>query len=220
MNEYLQPTFFIDSDHPDIIAFSNGHCNPDDSDVDKAISLNLAVRDGVRYNPYTIEPDKKTMKASYVLERKEGYCVAKAVLLTACLRSQGIQARLGLADVKNHLNTKRLKQLMGTDTFIYHGYTEIFLNNNWVKATPAFNMELCNNFNVKPLDFDGVHDSVFHPFDNAGNKHMEYVKDHGFFPDLPWDMILTASKKAYPLYFESLKRQAGNFSDEARRENQ
>ncbi len=43
---------------------------------------------------------KSSIKASAVLARGEGYCVAKAVLLAACLRSQKIPARLGFADVK------------------------------------------------------------------------------------------------------------------------
>ncbi len=219
MKKYLTPTYYIDSDHPRIIEFAQQHCKKDDTDLQKAVKLNLAVRDGIRYNPYSIEPDRKTMKASAVLKRGDGYCVAKAVLLTACIRSCDIPARLGLADVQNHLNTKRLKELMGTDRFIYHGFTEIFLNGKWVKATPAFNLELCNNFNVMPLEFDGIHDSIFHPFDKTGNKHMEYIKDHGSFADLPWDMILSESKKAYPLYFESLEKKIGNFSKEAKEEN-
>ncbi len=223
MEEFLTPTFYIDSDHPKIIEFAKANCKKTDTDLQKAVQLNLAVRDGIRYNPYTLEPAKEAMKASFVLERGEGYCVAKAVLLAACVRSLNIPARLGFADVQNHLNTKRLKKLMETDTFIYHGYTEIYLNDKWVKATPAFNLELCNNFNVKPLEFDGINDSVFHPFDKSGNRHMEYVKDHGTFADLPWERIITESKALYPTYFENLERRSndfsGDFSNEALREN-
>ena len=220
MKEYLSPTYFIDCEHPDIVEFVNQNVKKSQTVVEKAISLYYAVRDGIRYNPYSMSPVKKTMKASYVLKQKEGYCVAKAVLLAACARSQQIPARLGFADVKNHLNTARLKELMGTDTFFYHGFTELFLNDQWVKATPAFNLELCNNFNVNPLEFDGTEDSVFHPFDKSGNKHMEYVKDHGSFADLPWDQILNDAKKAYPKYFEEMENRSGDFAKEALKENQ
>jgi transglutaminase-like putative cysteine protease len=160
------------------------------------------------------------MKASTILQRGHGYCVAKAVVLAACLRSQKIPARLGFADVRNHLNTQRLRSLMGTDVFVYHGYTDIFLDGKWVKATPAFNLELCTNFNVKPLEFDGTRDSIFHPFDQSGQRHMEYVKDHGAFADLPWEIILAESMKQYPLYFENLGAGSKDFSAEARIENQ
>ncbi|MCK5349138.1 MAG: transglutaminase family protein [Desulfobacula sp.] len=220
MEEYLKPTYYIDYDHPAVAEFASRNSESGKTEIEKAVQLYYAVRDGIRYNPYSMEPGKESMKASSVLNRGNGYCVAKAVLLAACARSQKIPARLGLADVKNHLTTKRLMRLMGTDVYIYHGYTELFLNNKWVKATPAFNLELCNNFNVRPLEFDGTKDSIFHPFDKSGNKHMDYVKDHGSFADLPWDRILSESRKSYPLYFEDLERRSKDFSAEALKENQ
>jgi len=220
MQEYLHPTFYIDSDHPAVVAFSEQHSQSGKADMEKAIALYYAVRDTIRYNPYSIELKKESMKASTILMRGNGYCVAKAVVLAACLRSQKIPARLGFADVQNHMNTQRLRRLMGTDIFVYHGYTEIFLNGKWVKATPAFNLELCNNFNVKPLEFDGMTDSILHPFDKSGNLHMEYVKDHGSFSDLPWDIIIAKTMKSYPLYFEDLERRSKDFSAEALKENQ
>jgi len=220
MEEYLNPTYYIDSDHPAVIEFASQNCESGEKEIEKAVRLYYAVRDGIRYNPYSMEPGKESMKASSVLNKGHGYCVAKAVLLAACARSQKIPARLGFADVKNHLTTKRLMRLMGTDVYIYHGYTELFLNDKWVKATPAFNLELCNNFNVRPLEFDGTKDSIFHPFDKSGNKHMEYVKDHGTFADLPWEAILTELMESYPIYFEDLERRSKDFSAEALTENQ
>ncbi|WP_300458091.1 transglutaminase-like domain-containing protein [Desulfobacula sp.] len=219
MEKYLTPTDYIDSDHPAVIAFARQNCESAEPQIEKAVHLYYAVRDGIRYNPYSLDPSKAAMKASAILNKGNGYCVAKAVVLAACARSQQIPARLGFADVKNHLNTKRLKKLMGTDIFVYHGYTELFLNNTWVKATPAFNLELCQNFNVRPLEFDGTKDSIFHPFDKSGNLHMEYVKEHGTFSDLPWDRILAESMACYPLYFEDLERRSKDFSAEALEEN-
>jgi len=219
MEAYLCPTSYIDSDHPAVVKFARHHCDPSDTPRKKAVDLYYAVRDSIRYNPYSIEPSKASMKASSVLSKGYGYCVAKAVLLTACARSQQIPARLGFADVKNHLNTERLHRLMGTDVFVYHGYTEFFIADRWVKATPAFNLELCHNFNVKPLEFDGTQDSIFHAFDTSGNRHMEYVRDHGSFADLPWEIILAESMALYPLYFEDVERRTRNFSTEALSEN-
>jgi transglutaminase-like putative cysteine protease len=215
MKEYLCSTYFIDSEHPLIMEFAEKYCRGGETDKEKAIDIYYAVRDGIRYNPYRIEIPKESMKASTILSRGDGYCVAKAVVLGACLRSQGIPARLGFADVRNHLVTQRLKELMGTDLFVYHGFTEIFLNGNWIKATPAFNLSLCDKFNVKALDFDGENDSVFQPYDNAGNTHMEYIKTRGSFADLPWDTIISEFIKEYPLYYKS----QGDFYAEAGMEN-
>ena len=93
---------------------------------------------------------------------------------------------------------------MGTDLFVYHGYTEMYLNEKWVKATPAFNLSLCTRFNVKPLEFDGTEDSIFHEFNAFGQKHMEYVRDHGHFADLPFEELFTAYRKIYPKFFENI----------------
>lgn len=220
MNTCLESTYFLDYDHPDIKQFVSHHTSPHQTDIEKAVALYYAVRDGLRYDPYTIDPKKTAMKASAVLKKRRGFCVAKAVLLAACTRSIGIPSRLGFADVRNHLNTEKLKSLMETDMFVYHGFTELYLNEVWVKATPAFNLELCTLFGVKPLEFDGIRDSIFHPFDKSGNKHMEYIREHGSFDDLPWDMLLIQFKKAYPKYFENLEIHSGNFAREAHSENQ
>lgn len=220
MQEYLSSTYFIDSDHPDIITFAKRQIQGADCPKQKALRLYYAVRDQIRYNPYTAGKTPEAMQASYALSKKEGYCVTKAVLLAACARAENIPARLGFADVKNHLNTRKLRQVMGTDIFVYHGYTELFIDDHWVKATPAFNIELCQNFNVKPLEFDGVNDAVFHAYDQAGNRHMEYIKDRGTFADLPFQRILEESAKWYPRFFEDQGIAVSDFHREALTENQ
>lgn len=51
--------------------------------------------------------------------------------------------------------------------------TAIHLDGRWVKSTPAFNIELCEKFGLRPAEFDGAADSIYHPFELAGNRHME-----------------------------------------------
>ena len=91
-----------------------------------------------------------------------------------------------------------MRQVMQTDVFYWHGYTSIFLNNKWVKATPAFNIELCDKFNLKPLEFDGTKDSIYHEFDEMGNKHMEYLNDRGEYSDLPLEALIETFAEYYP----------------------
>ena len=111
-------------------------------------------RDPLR--PLRRRPDaESTCGPRAVLERGAGFCVAKAIVLAAGARAVGIPARLGFADVRNHLTTERLRAQMGTDVFAYHGFTELHLGGRWVKATPTFNRSLCDRFGVKPLEFDG-----------------------------------------------------------------
>ncbi len=200
MNDDLKSTPFIDSDHPAVAAFARARAKGD-SEVERAIALYYAVRDDIRYNPFLDFSDPEVYRASAVLARGEGFCVGKAALLAATARASGIAARVGFADVKNHLTTPRLAETMGSDLFIYHGFTELKLGGRWVKATPAFNLALCQRFRVKPLEFDGVNDSIFHPFDEDDRRHMEYVRDRGSFTDVPVAEIQAAFREAYPKFY-------------------
>jgi transglutaminase-like putative cysteine protease len=194
---YLAPGRYIDSDHPAIRAFARAHAEGA-SDIGRAVALYYAVRDGIRYNPFLDFSTDAPFRASACLERGEGFCVGKAALLSACARAAGIAARVGFADVKNHLTTPALRARMGTDLFIYHGFSELCLEGKWVKATPAFNRELCARFRVKPLEFDGRADSIFHPFDEEERRHMEYVRERGSFADVPAAEIQRAFRELYP----------------------
>lgn len=220
LKPYLKITSFIDYDQPEVIEFAERVCirSGDSSLKEKAIRLYYAVRDKIRYDPYDLQYLPEALKASAVIKKGSGYCVAKAVVLAALGRQQGIPSRLGFADVRNHLSTARLRHLMGTDLFLYHGYTELFLEGKWVKATPAFNLSLCQRFQVKPLEFNGEDDSIFHEFNAAGQKHMQYILDHGNFADLPFEEIFAAYRKQYPSMFEKLEgTTAADFHEEAER---
>jgi len=197
MPPYLKPTPAVDSDHADIIEFADRSAGNAADPVEQAVRLYYAVRDGIRYDPYKLDLTIEGLKASTTLKNGYGWCVAKAILLAACCRSRGIPARLGYADVRNHLSTARMRETMKTDVFFWHGYTSIHLNGAWYKATPAFNIELCEKFRIRALDFDGRSDSVYHPFDLDGNRHMEYLRNRGEFADLPLDRIIATFQKEY-----------------------
>lgn len=201
MDEYLQPGRFIDSDHPEVIAFAERNRGASADLREQAVSLYYAVRDQVRYNPYTFSRDPQTLKASHALSAGESYCVPKALLLAACARHCGIPARIGLADVRNHLATPRLLALLRSEVFAMHGYTELYLAGRWVKATPAFNLALCRVFKVEPLAFDGLSDSVFHPCNQQGERYMEYLQDHGQFAELPLELFFSHLAACYPHLF-------------------
>lgn len=198
---YLKPTDFIDSNSPNVIEFARSSAGNAKKPIEKAQRIFYAVRDEIRYDPYHIEISRDRFKASVVLANKSGFCVEKALLLAAAGRAVGIPSRLRFADVRNHLTTEHLKKIMQTDLFIFHGYTELYLNGKWVKATPTFNRSLCEKFGIHPIEFDGVTDSIFHVFDVEGKKHMEYVNDHGHFADLPYETLMASYQKNYPLYF-------------------
>jgi transglutaminase-like putative cysteine protease len=198
LQEYLHPSRFINSSHADILLRAGSLIDGLQNDLDKATALYYWVRDEVRYNPYALTPEPDAFLASATLHTGEGWCVPKALLLAALCRAAGIPARVGFADVRNHLSTERMRNTMQTDIFYFHGYTSIYLEEKWVKATPAFNIQLCEKFGLHPLEFNGREDSLYHEFDIAGNKHMEYLNDLGEYKDLPLEDMLTVFKQHYP----------------------
>jgi transglutaminase-like putative cysteine protease len=214
----LSPTALIDSDHPAVTAFAAAQGRGSD-DRERAVALYYAVRDGFRYDPYRVDLSPDGMKASAVLARGHGWCVTKATLLAAACRALGIPARVGFADVRNHLSTERMRQVMQTDVFFWHGYTDILIGGAWRKATPAFNVELCERFDLLPLEFDGAADSLYHPFDRHGHRHMEYVAQRGSFDDVPLERITADFARLYPRWLPGREEMlARDFLADAARE--
>ncbi len=195
---FLRATPTIDFNSPAVQEFIAANSTTDSNDLERAKSLYRAVRDQIRYDPYTVSQHLKDYSATHTLQAGRGWCVTKAILYAACCRAVGIPARLGYADVRNHLSTANLRRLMATDIFYWHGYTEVYLNRKWVKATPAFNIALCKKFRLQPLEFDGLEDSIFHPYDLDGHKHMEYINYHGEFADLPFERMFNDFTRFYP----------------------
>jgi transglutaminase-like putative cysteine protease len=216
--QFRHATYFFNFDDPAVSDFAADRTRGAKSDIEKATRLFYAVRDEIRYDPYSLRFGPEYFRASYTLDKKIGWCVPKGVLMTALCRSAGLAARPGYADVRNHLASPRLIELMGTDIFSYHGYVEIWLKERWVKATPVFDAALCRRFGVVPQEFDGVADSLFQQFDARGRRHMEYVKDHGAYDDLPLKEIMDDFAWRYPKFIERQKQGqlAGDFAAEAK----
>ena len=211
--KYLEPTSMIDSDHPLVQQYARSATKGAMDSTECAVRLYYTVRDGIWYDPYCPFYLPEHYRSSNVLKAGRGYCVCKASVLCAAARALGIPARLGFADVRNHLATRQLLEFLGSDLFVFHGYVEFLLGEKWVKATPAFNRELCERHHVQPLEFNGIEDSVFQPFNLERQQFMEYVADHGTFADVPVERILAAWKKVYGKarvlgWIEALERKA------------
>jgi transglutaminase-like putative cysteine protease len=206
IDAWRTPTWFLDSDDPAVIGFAEAAAEGADGPLEQAIALFHAVRDGIRYDPYRISYEPNAFRASSVVTSTSNWCVPKSVLLAAAARSLGIPARLGFADVRNHLTSEKLAATMGTDLFAWHGYALLHVPDRagrlrWFKLSTAFNIELCDRFGVKVLEFDGTDDALMHPFDQAGNRHMDYVVERGSFDDLPLADILRDFAAVYGTAF-------------------
>jgi transglutaminase-like putative cysteine protease len=195
-------TEFLDYDSPQVREYvSTVLPSGDLSPREQAVRLYYAVRDQVRYDVYGADLSREGMRASSILEAGHGFCLHKSILYAAAVRSVGIPSRLVLTDVCNHLASPRLKRLVGGDVFHFHCLAEVNLDGRWIKATPVFNKLLCRLYGIKPLEFDGINDSLHHPYDEQGRRSMEFLRYHGEFTDFPYEMVIDGLTRTSPRLF-------------------
>ena len=211
---FLKPGRFVESDAAPIVDFARSCVGNAEAPIDMAVRLYYAVRDSVLYDPYQAYAHHDAYSARVALERGRGFCIAKAALLAACARAVAIPARLGFADVRNHLATPRLIEMNGSDVFGWHGYTELWLEGKFVKTTPAFNLSMCHRFDVTPLEFDGHSDSILHPYDRKDRRHMEYLVYRGTYTDVPVEEIIATFCESCPRLLEAESFRGGDFANE------
>jgi transglutaminase-like putative cysteine protease len=199
MEKYLESTYFIDSDS-ELVRNTASRITYNSADnIEKAISLFYWTRDAIKYDAYSLSSFKRHYKASKIIQEGKGWCVQKAVVLTTLARAVGIPARLHFADIRNFQTPDKLKKTIGTDIFLYHGYVDLHLNGRWVKATPAFNKELCDKFGYKTVEFDGVHDAILPSSTLKDERYIEYLMDRGTNHDLPFKEIFKTFFEKYPM---------------------
>jgi len=220
LTPFLEPGPVVDSSCAEVVELAERVTADCGNDCERAVRLYYEVRDAIRYDPYSAELTVEGLGPRRTLELGRGWCVSKAILLAACCRATGIPARLGFADVRNHLSTAKMRERMKTDVFYWHGYTSIYLEGKWVKATPAFNVELCEKFGLRPLEFDGREDSIYHPFDLVGNRHMEYIAYRGEFAEPPIEAMIETFRRQYASTYSggAQEPEAGDFDAEVAEE--
>ncbi len=206
---YTEPTYYFDYENTAIQNIVLGFKTDVLSQKEKAVKLYFKIRDSWRYNPYSISFSKENYRASVIAQKKDGHCIDKSILYIACLRALGIPARIHLAKVKNHIGVERLIEKFGTNEITPHGMVNVFIDNKWLKASPAFNIELCEKCNVEPLNFDGENDSLFQEYDKQGNNFMDYIEDYGHFEDVPIEFIFNNFAQNYPNIIKNRNNRSG-----------
>jgi transglutaminase-like putative cysteine protease len=202
LERYLKPTFTIDSDNELVKGKAWELTKGQEDPATKAEILFYFVRDQIKYNVYVPFHLLEHYKASTILQKGQGYCVQKAVLMAALARAMDIPARLGFADIINHLLPEKFLEVYGTNLLVYHGFTELYLNDTWIRVTPTFDLQMCRKHRIIPVDFDGKTDARFHRVNRDGKLHIEYVRYYGSFEDVPLDRILNARKESTGEHYE------------------
>ncbi|TDC00579.1 transglutaminase domain-containing protein [Micromonospora fluostatini] len=202
----LDPTEFLDHDSAvvrDFVARALPDGGAELTPTERAVALYYAVRDGIHYEVYGADLSRHGLKASSTITRGMGFCVHKSIVYAAAVRAVGVPSRIYYGDVRNHLASPRLEELMGGNLFTFHSLTTVLLDGRWVRATPVFNKMLCRLYRIKPLEFDGRTDSMYHPYDDEGRRHMEFLHEHGEFDDVPYDLVVGGIRTNHPKLFAS-----------------
>lgn len=93
MKQYLEPSRYLDWQHPAVFAKAKALANGAGDAVQITKACFTFVRDEIKHSwDYKLNP--VTCKASDVLAHGTGYCYAKSHLLAALLRANGIPAGL------------------------------------------------------------------------------------------------------------------------------
>ncbi|MDY7037726.1 MAG: transglutaminase family protein [Thermodesulfobacteriota bacterium] len=218
--QYLRSTYSIDCEDKEIRKKVVELTGDENSKVARAKRLFYFVRDEIKYNPYLFTDVPDAYRASKVLEVGEGFCIQKAVLLAALARTAGIPSRLRFADIRNNILPDIFAELDLNTSLIHHGYDELYIEGKWIKATPAFDLWMCEANHIIPVEFDGIHNGTFHSHNRDGQLHIEYIQDHGHYDDLPFDKMMEANLRVYGAdYLEKFKTSGIMISETALAKN-
>ena len=123
---YLGSDDVVESDHPAVRALGRDLRREHPSDVDFARAAFEWVRDTIAH-AYDVQDHRVTLTASEVLREQVGLCYAKAHLLTAVLRSQGVPTALCY------------QRLSDDDGHVVHGLVAVHLEGGWHRQDPRGN---------------------------------------------------------------------------------
>jgi transglutaminase-like putative cysteine protease len=194
---FLKSTFTIDSDHTAIVECAASVTKGCKSEREKTVKLFYFVRDSIRYNLFMISVFEEDFKASRILEWGKGYCVQKAVLLTALSRAAGIPCRLAFAKIKNHRLPEPILKMTGTNVFPRHGYNQFYCDGEWISAAATFDKVLCEKNNLPTVEFEGTKDAMLPIHDLERNPYIEYLEKYQATEDLPFQWLFEFISKRY-----------------------
>jgi transglutaminase-like putative cysteine protease len=202
MDNYLKATELLDYKHPEFQLYLEG-VSPVHDPTQLPISLYQYVRDGFLYDPYHLDLRPNALKASAIVGKRRAWCVEKSIVLAAAFRAFGIPSRLGYGIVVNHIGVEKLTHYLRRPEIVFHGYVDAFIQDKWVKCTPAFDPVVCRISGVSVLDWDGETDALLQAY-SAKGKFMEYLHFYGHFDDVPVELMNAEMKKYYPHLFEDV----------------
>ena len=125
MERFLQPSYYVDLQAENIQATARALFAPDMTPAEKARTAYHFVRDEMLHS-FDCHAQVVTVRASEVLHHRTGICHAKANLLAALLRIQGIPTGFSF----QRITYAAQDESMGYCT---HAFNAVYLGGHWVK---------------------------------------------------------------------------------------
>jgi transglutaminase-like putative cysteine protease len=184
LQEFLKPTAYIDSDHPDIVSKARELTRGCASEKEKLERIYYFVRE----LPYDIlaafrylAEGKRT--ASDVVRAGHAFCMGKASSFVALCRAAGIPARIGFQQLDcpdKPFMSEEIRQLWGDRKLPWHSLGEAYLNGKWLKLDATIHGEFAEA-KGRPYthEFDGEHDipTVEGPILKELGSYADYPED-------------------------------------------
>jgi transglutaminase-like putative cysteine protease len=126
-SRYLDADAVVDHEHPEVRALARDLRAKTASDADYARAAFEHVRDEVAHS-IDVQDPRVTVSASDVLVERVGLCYAKAHLLAALLRAEGIPTGLCYQRLTDD-----------GETFMLHGLVAVHLDGAWHRQDPRGN---------------------------------------------------------------------------------
>ena len=144
MQEYLQESELVDFSTLNVKALASSLARGCESDVEIAERCFMYVRDKIEHSGDT-KVDVTTYKASDVLKQGTGWCYAKAILLAALLRANGIPT----AFCYQRLSCSEYAE----NAYCLHGLNAIYLKEyGWYRVDARGNKEGVNAEFTPPIE--------------------------------------------------------------------
>lgn len=186
---------YIESSHPALIEAAASLCGGAD-ERERAVGAFVLVRDAVRYE-FMAKLRPEEYRASYVLERRRGFCVQKAVLLAAMLRACNIPSVLVLANLRDHTMPDRVARAMGTNVMHGHGLVAAWLSGKWLLVDASHDQSFAERKGYRLVGWDGREDALIAATTRDGRRHAEYGALRGPYLDLPYAGLMRDFGRAY-----------------------
>lgn len=183
LEDFLQSTKYVDSNHPAIIAAVRKAIGSEKEDTKKAIKIHDFVRDEIVFGWSSAFYDQS---ASQVLISGTGFCNTKGTLFTAMLRAAGIPARQHFVNIDAEIVSDFISP--GT-RYVDHSYTEVYLDDMWLKVDSYIVDSVLFQSAKTLLKSEnrgigyGVHQNGNHEWNGKEDSFVQYVDD-GLLPDL------------------------------------